>query len=297
MVHTGRITVPAVVAFLIGCAPAMVVNTANEEATVRARSADYLRAAQARDVDRIMALTSPSATMAMPNAPLASGGAAVRAAWADFLGMPNVSISWQPTSFMVASSGDIATESGTYTLGFNSPDGRVTDSGNYTAVWHKVGGDWVVVNDIATSSQPMPAAPPVSVVVMFDTSTGMTMHSAAGTAWNDFDVPGFPPGLRLAVVHGDPAGEGDYTVRLMLPAGYEFPLHWHPKAEHLTVLSGTFRLAQGRTVDRSALKTYAPGDFLYLPARQSHWGNVVGQTVVQLHGIGPFVINLGPSPQ
>ncbi len=35
------------------------------------------------------------------------------------------------------------------------------------------------------------------------------------------------------------------------------------------------------------------GDFLYIPARMSHPGGAKGVTVVQLHGTGPFAINLG----
>jgi quercetin dioxygenase-like cupin family protein len=76
-----------------------------------------------------------------------------------------------------------------------------------------------------------------------------------------------------------------------------FPGHWHPNAEHLTVLSGSFILGMGATVNAAAEKTYAPGDFLYIPAKQPHFGGVKGATVIQLHGIGPFTINLGAPPK
>jgi ribosomal protein L16 Arg81 hydroxylase len=49
----------------------------------------------------------------------------------------------------------------------------------------------------------------------------------------------------------------------------------------------------GNTFDASALHTYAPGDFAYLPPQQSHFGQAHGVTVVQLNGRGPFVINPG----
>ena len=72
----------------------------------------------------------------------------------------------------------------------------------------------------------------------------------------------------------------------------EGPPHWHPMAENVTVLSGTFLLAMGERVDESQLKSYGVGDFLYIPATHPHFGGVKGETVIQLHGEGPFTINL-----
>jgi quercetin dioxygenase-like cupin family protein len=116
--------------------------------------------------------------------------------------------------------------------------------------------------------------------------------SAQSLAFSEVNVPGFDPGMKLAVVHGNPEAAGAYTVRLSFPAGYKFPPHWHPNAENLTVLSGTFRLAMGEKADPSQLKTYKAGDFLYIPGKHPHFGGVEGPTVIQLHGEGPFTINL-----
>ena len=114
--------------------------------------------------------------------------------------------------------------------------------------------------------------------------------------WGDLNVPGFAPGATMAVVHGDPGANRDYIIRLRFPAGYRFPVHWHPNSEHLTVLSGTFLLAMGNTADESKLKSYGPGDFIYAPARMSHFGGAKTATEIQLNGNGPFAINLGVAP-
>lgn len=121
----------------------------------------------------------------------------------------------------------------------------------------------------------------------------MTTVSTTGITWTDLVVPGFASGARMAVIHGDPAGTGDYTIRLEFPDGYVFPAHWHPGAEHVTVLSGVFRLGMGGTPDAGAVHEYQAGDFLYIPGRMPHFGGARGVTVVQLHGNGPFAINLG----
>ena len=63
--------------------------------------------------------------------------------------------------------------------------------------------------------------------------------SATAVKWGP--GPGFlPPGAGFAVMQGDPSKAGVYTVRLKLPNGYQFPSHFHPTDEHVTVLSGTF---------------------------------------------------------
>lgn len=120
----------------------------------------------------------------------------------------------------------------------------------------------------------------------------MTEHAAASLAWSPLEVPGFDSGMKVAVLVGNPEEASPYVLRLSFPAGYRFPPHWHPMAENLTVLSGTFLLAAGDTVDASALKQYAPGDFLHIPPRSSHHGGADVATVIQLHGTGPFTINL-----
>jgi len=49
----------------------------------------------------------------------------------------------------------------------------------------------------------------------------------------------------------------------------------------------------GNTADANALRTYGPGDFLYIPPRHAHFGGAQGLTVIQLHGEGPFQVILG----
>ncbi|MGH7585468.1 MAG: cupin domain-containing protein [Gemmatimonadales bacterium] len=126
-----------------------------------------------------------------------------------------------------------------------------------------------------------------------------SMHAQAGAAvtWADLAVPGFAPGMKLSVLHGDPAGTGLYTLRLSFPAGYRFPPHFHPNAENLTVLSGSFELAMGDKADAAKLATYQPGDYLYLPGNQPHFGGAKVPTVVQLHGQGPFSITVVPGQE
>lgn len=121
----------------------------------------------------------------------------------------------------------------------------------------------------------------------------MHAEAAADLAWSAIEVPGFLPGMEIVGIHGDPSvADQPYTLRLRFPDGYRFPPHFHPRAENVTVLEGTFLLAMGSSFDGSKLKTYAPGDYLHIAAENPHFGRVEGRTVVQLHGTGPFDITV-----
>lgn len=128
-----------------------------------------------------------------------------------------------------------------------------------------------------------------------DDMAAPSMHAeaAADLAFSDIEVPGFLPGMQIATIHGDPSvADEPYTLRLLMPDGYRFPPHFHPRAENVTVLEGTFELAMGSSFEASELTTYGPGDYLFIAAENPHFGRVKGKTVLQLHGIGPFDISV-----
>ena len=274
----------------LGACATTTVNQASEEQAIRAAARDYQTAFNARDVDRLVALHTPDAVVMVSNSPLARGTTEIRRSFSEFLS-PGTSLSFTPTRIDVVSP-TVATDYGTYTLSFDTPQGRMTDRGNYTTVWHKINGQWRIAIDAPVSTTPMPVAGAVATPMdMAD----MQMLAGSGLSWADFTPPGFDRGMKLAVMHGDPGKKGDYVVRLQFPAGYRFPVHWHPGAEHLTVVSGTFLLGMGNAADWNAVRTYSPGDFLYIPARHAHFGGSAAQgpSVIQLHGEGPFQVMLG----
>ena len=126
-------------------------------------------------------------------------------------------------------------------------------------------------------------------------SASMAMHdvAAADLTFEPIEVPGFLPGMKIAAVHGDPSVAGEpYTLRLAFPDGYQFPPHWHPMAENVTVLEGSFLLAMGEKFDKSKLTSYEPGDYLFIAPENPHFGGAKGRTVIQLHGMGPFAIEV-----
>jgi quercetin dioxygenase-like cupin family protein len=80
-------------------------------------------------------------------------------------------------------------------------------------------------------------------------------------------------------------------MRLKLPDGYKIMPHTHPKVEHVTVISGTFNLGMGDKFDQASGREMPAGTFGHWPPGMKHFAWAKGETVVQLHGIGPWAIN------
>ncbi|MSR63017.1 MAG: DUF4437 domain-containing protein [Planctomycetes bacterium] len=115
------------------------------------------------------------------------------------------------------------------------------------------------------------------------------LHTPAQIKWTNGPAS-LPLGSQVAVLEGDPAKEGSFTMRVKLPDGFKIPPHTHPKVEHITVISGTFNFGMGDTFDASATKEMPAGTFGFWPAGMKHFAWAKGETVVQLHGIGPWTI-------
>jgi quercetin dioxygenase-like cupin family protein len=100
-----------------------------------------------------------------------------------------------------------------------------------------------------------------------------------------------PPGAQMAVLDGAPAKPGaPFTIRVKVPDGYSVPPHTHPTDEHLTVIQGTILLGMGETFDRARLRELPAGSYSKLPMGKPHFNLYKGETIIQLHGIGPYDI-------
>ena len=99
-------------------------------------------------------------------------------------------------------------------------------------------------------------------------------------------------GCELAAVSGDfNADNAAFVLRIRCADGIKVPAHWHPTDENLTVLKGTFLVAAGETFDESKLQTMNVGNFVMMPKEMRHFALCKGETIVQIHGTGPFKVN------
>ena len=102
--------------------------------------------------------------------------------------------------------------------------------------------------------------------------------------------PVLPAGAQFAVISGDPSKSGLYVIRLKLPAGYRVPAHNHPTAEYVTVISGKFNIGMGDKLDTKHGVELRQGGFGAAPAKMNHYAWTTAETIVQVHGEGPFAL-------
>jgi anti-sigma factor ChrR (cupin superfamily) len=99
-------------------------------------------------------------------------------------------------------------------------------------------------------------------------------------------------GCELAPVSGDPNAEGTaFVLRLRCVDGAKIPAHWHPTDENVTVLKGTFLVGMGEAFDESKMQTMNVGNFVAMAKEMRHFALCKGETIVQVHGAGPFKVN------
>ena len=124
------------------------------------------------------------------------------------------------------------------------------------------------------------------VLAVAQSGAGPTIVKPMALKWDPFT-----PGIELAVLSGDPTKAGPYTIRLRLADGTKIAPHWHPEDENVTVMHGGFSAGMGDKFDDAALQELPAGSYVLMPKNMHHFAKATGQTVLQLHGQGPFVIN------
>ena len=123
---------------------------------IKAVADAYVKAALAGDAKAIAALYTEDAIEMPPNAPMVKGRAAILQYYQKELGGGTTMNSFTLVHLESQATGDRAYDVGTYQQSV-TPKGAtsaVTDSGKYTVILKRVGGDWQVAYAIYNSDQP-----------------------------------------------------------------------------------------------------------------------------------------------
>ncbi len=107
--------------------------------------------------------------------------------------------------------------------------------------------------------------------------------------WTDGPAT-LPKGVKVAVLEGDPKVDGVFTMRLKFPAGTVVMPHSHSQTEHATVMAGTLHIGMGDKFDKVATRPMPAGSFGYWPIGMNHFAWMEGETILQLHGKGPWTV-------
>jgi len=143
------LVVALVAVFLAGCTT--MANQASETEKIAAVNKKWLGLVARKDAAAIGNLYTSDGAFMMANAPIVTGPKAIAEAWDGLLKLPALSLNFRTTQLVIAKSGDLASDRGTYDLAFDGEKGRVRDVGKYVVVWKKVDGQWKVLADIFNS--------------------------------------------------------------------------------------------------------------------------------------------------
>ena len=134
------------------------------------------------------------------------------------------------------------------------------------------------------------------VILMLFATAAWAQHAghhqavrAADLKWSP--VPSLPKGAEIAVIEGPMNRAVPFTVRLRFPANYAIPPHTHPAVERVTVLSGTFHMGMGEKFSRAGTQAVRAGDLMIMQPGTVHYAWTDSETIVQLHGTGPWGVN------
>jgi quercetin dioxygenase-like cupin family protein len=101
-----------------------------------------------------------------------------------------------------------------------------------------------------------------------------------------------PMSTDVEVLSGDPEKPGEpFVIRIHELPGTMIPLHSHPVDENITVVQGTWYFAVGPVWDKARLTPLHAGDYAFAPKGSTMFGYCPDGAIVQIHGVGPFVIH------
>lgn len=143
---------------------APAVDVAAEAQAIRDASAAWLKLAQARDVAGIVNGVYAADAETLFDGNIRKGSAEIQAGLeAEMDALPDATIVWTTDNVVVAASGDLAYERGSFNF---DPDGageKPAEAGEFVTIWSKADGSWRPVVDAGTVKKAAePAAAPAA---------------------------------------------------------------------------------------------------------------------------------------
>ena len=116
-------------------------------------------------------------------------------------------------------------------------------------------------------------------------AAAMTYQLPAQIPWRDSLTN---PGVKQAVLYGDPSKPGPYIQRVKWLPGHMSRPHFHPNDRFIVVLSGTWWAGTGEKFDPDSTVPLPAGSFVTHYGGKVHYDGAKDEEVVlQIHGIGP----------
>lgn len=126
----------------------------------------------------------------------------------------------------------------------------------------------------------------LSPLVQAKNTINPILPNSSSLTW--FDATNLPKGAKLAILTGNPQKNEFYVARLKLPAHFIIPAHRHLTNEYNTVISGTYYMGIGDSMDKTHGIALPPGSFITFPTGVMHYGFTKKETIIEISGIGPW---------
>jgi uncharacterized protein (TIGR02246 family) len=132
------------------------IDLAAEANRIRALESEWVEAVKSNDVARFVSYYADDASVFAPNAPIATGQAAIRKLYESLMRAPGFSLTFKSDKVVITNAADMAHTQGAYRLTMNDAQGRPqVEIGKFVVVWRKqADGAWKVFADIFNSDFP-----------------------------------------------------------------------------------------------------------------------------------------------
>jgi quercetin dioxygenase-like cupin family protein len=118
----------------------------------------------------------------------------------------------------------------------------------------------------------------------------MSLKREADIRWTENPAV---PGVKAAVLYGNPPNPGPYVIRVRFAPGAFSPPHFHPEERQIVVLKGTWWVGSGPKWDRETTTPLPAGSFVVHHPNQIHYdGAKDEEVIVQISGVGTNGITL-----
>lgn len=159
--HLSALAAMGLVAILCACSmpssdpPKKTDTRTIDELAIRETSAEWAKAAAAKDLEKTLSFYADEGMMFPPNAPVVVGGEARRKMWTTMLSPADLVFSNAAAKIEASRAGDIAYETGTFEQSYKDAAGKpVKATGKYVVVWRKYpDGKWKAIIDIFNTDQ------------------------------------------------------------------------------------------------------------------------------------------------
>ena len=136
----------------------------------------------------------------------------------------------------------------------------------------------------------------ILAVAMLFAATSAPERAPKPQAWSPENIPWQKvdtDGSKYAVLEGDRNAPGNFSYAVFLPAGvYEH--HWHSGDARVFIVKGALRVGFSENFDKSVMKSYPAGSFVFVPANAKHTMGADEDTLFFGTGVGPWATHEHP---